>query len=217
MVFPFKAYMVIALPFCVLFNALFPQPFTGTDSGGHWFSAIIISYGLCAAPLLLGLIFQFFIYKKEDVFQTLFFLVPSALIVLSFLFKQVQHERVEESEKWKIQTYEMSFDEVVRKVENMEQSSDGKWHWTQKQEDKPSNNILHSRLFVIDEHQSGADAQLDADISFQVSVWATETNKTKVTERTIKFGSNRDPDLHEQDLLTETNRIHAMINAIQSK
>ncbi len=211
MVFPFKAYMVIALPFCILFNALFPQPFTGTDSGGPWFSAIIITYGLCAVPLLLGLVVQFFICKREDAYQTLFFLVPSSLIVLSFYFKEAQHKRSEKSEKWKTQTFEMKFDEVVRRLTNMEQQSGEKWHWTQKQEDKPSNNILHSRLFVISEHQS------DADIVFEVSVWATETNNTKVTERTIKFGSNRDPDLHEQDLLTETNRIHAIINAIQSK
>jgi hypothetical protein len=221
MVFPFKAYMVIALPFCILFNVLFPKPFTGTDSGGHWFFAITITYGLCALPLLLGLIIQFFVCTREDTTKTLVFFVPSILVFLwiglNTVFSEIRYKHLKETEKWKTQTYEMNFDEVVRRLTNMEQQSGGKWHWTQKQEDRPSKNILHNTLFVIDEHQSSADAQLDADISFQVSVWATETNRTKVTEQTIKFGSNRDPNLHEQDLVTETNRIHEIIKAIQGK
>jgi hypothetical protein len=203
MVFPFKAYMVITFPFFMVLRE--------TNLGGLLF----VTYGLCALPLLLGLIIQLIVCKREDVAQTLFFFIPAVLIVLWFTVSEFQRWRFVEREKWKTQTYEMDFDEVVRRLTNMELQSGGKWHWDQKQEDKPSNNILHNSMFVIREHQSGADAQLDADIVFEVSVWATETNRTKVTERTTKFGSNRDPDLHEEDLITETNRIHELIKAIQ--
>jgi hypothetical protein len=99
----------------------------------------------------------------------------------------------------------------------MEQQSGGKWHWDQKQENKPPSHILRDYSFAIREHQSGADSQLDSDVVFEVTVIATETNRTSISEQTVKFGSNRDPDLHEQDLLTETNRIHAVINAILGK
>jgi hypothetical protein len=203
--------MVIVLPFCIFFNTLFPTPFTGTDSGGHWSAVVMITYGLCAVPLLLGLLVQLFVCRREDINQTLFFLVPSVLIVLSFIFNEVQHNRFVESERWKTQTYEMDFDEVVGRVANMEQQSGGKWHWNQKQEDKPSPHINRQFHFAMNEHQT------DADLVFLVYLATTETNKTTISEQTLKFGRLGDPNLHEQDLVAETNRIHAVIKAIQGR
>jgi len=135
------------------------------------------------------------------------------------MFNQITHRRLLEREKWKTQTYEMSFDDIVKRLADMEQQSGGKWHWEQKQEYGPNNNILRSYSFVMREHQAGSDSQSEADVVFQVMVsqWANETNRTRVTEQTTKFGSNRDPDLHQQDLVTETNRIHAVIDAVQGK
>lgn len=167
LVFPVKAYMLITLPLFILL------------SNSMWGGILLATYGLCAFPLLLGLIIQFFVCTRTDTTQTLCFFLPSVLIVSMFVSNEIRHKRFLEREKWKTQTYEMSFDEVVRRLTNMEQQSGGKWHWDQKQEDRPSNNILHNSMFVIREHQSGADAQLDADIVFEVSVWATETNRTK--------------------------------------
>jgi hypothetical protein len=59
--------------------------------------------------------------------------------------------------------------------------------------------------------------QTDADLVFLVYLATTETNKTTISEQTLKFGRLGDPNLHEQDLVAETNRIHAVIKAIQGR
>jgi hypothetical protein len=198
LVFPFKAYIVVTLPIVVAFQ--------GSTSA----ALFLAGYGLCAVPLLLGLIVQFFASTRASAANTLIFLIPSAVIFSMFWLKQIEDRHLVEREKWKTQTCEMGFDEVVNRFKEMEQRSGGKWRWDQKQEDKPSPGIQRAYHFAMNEHKS------DGDLVFQVFVAAFQTNRTTVSEQTVKFGLH-DTVLNQEELVAQTNRITEVIQAIRGR
>jgi hypothetical protein len=198
--FPFKAYVVLAIPFYILFNAFFPRPFTGTGAGGETLMRIIGYYVLCAPPLLVGSVIQFFVCKRTHATRTLFFLIPPVLIILWIVLPLVTRGQRDKNE---VLSFTVSYDEVVKRLDEMQQQGGEKWKCENKQEAVPGRNYS----FVILERQS------DANLRFYVTVKNTGTNTTTVYADTVKFGAS----LNKADLMTESNRISEITKAIQGK
>jgi hypothetical protein len=83
--FPFKAYVVIVLPFYFLFNIFYPQPLTiylgnNTTVWNKTAEEFLGCFGLCGPLLILGFIIQLFAKDEKSAIRTLMF----AIVPFSF-------------------------------------------------------------------------------------------------------------------------------------
>jgi hypothetical protein len=196
--FPFKAYVVLAIPFYILFSIFFPRPYTGTGAGGETLMAIIGFYSLCAPVLLAGSVIQFFICKRAYATKTLFFLIPPILIILWITLPLVLRGSRDKNE---VLSFPVNYDAAVKRLDEMQLQGGEKWKCESKQEAVSGRNYS----FIILERQS------NADLRFYVTVKDTGTNTTIVYADTVKFGAA----LNKADLITESNRINEIAKAIQ--
>jgi hypothetical protein len=78
--FPFKAYVVLAFPFYFVFRALYPH---GTDAT---FDDIVVPFAFCLLALLIGSLIQLIVSGWEYAFSSfLFVVVPIVLFLASRL------------------------------------------------------------------------------------------------------------------------------------
>jgi len=89
--FPFKAYMVIVLPFYFLFNIFYPLPLTvylgnNTTVWNQTAEAFLRIFVLCGPLLILGFIIQLFVRDKKYAIRTLMFAIVPFIIFCFFLF-----------------------------------------------------------------------------------------------------------------------------------
>jgi hypothetical protein len=89
--FPFKAYVVVAVPFYFLFRVFFPHPLW-TSIGNNTSildpiaGGLLDAFILCAPVLWLGAFFQFISRDSKAGVCTLLFSVVPSLVLASFIF-----------------------------------------------------------------------------------------------------------------------------------
>lgn len=94
---PFKAYVVIALPFYFLFRAFFPCPlWTDVGKNTHVIdpaaNGLLGALVLCAPILLIGAAAQFFIVgAKAGIYTLLFAVVPTLVLAFFVLLWVAAH------------------------------------------------------------------------------------------------------------------------------
>ena len=84
--FPFKAYVVVVVPFYYIFRMFCPQPFLGTGVTDGTALVLLAYFGLCAPALLIGAAIQIFVSGRRAAGRTLAFaIVPTLVCVLVWL------------------------------------------------------------------------------------------------------------------------------------
>lgn len=90
LLFPFKAYLVLAYPFYFVFRAFCPQPFLGTMVSDGTFEAILMGGAFCLFVLLIGSGVQWLVSGWEFALRSLaFVLVPVALILIILVLRLI--------------------------------------------------------------------------------------------------------------------------------
>jgi hypothetical protein len=95
--FPFKAYVVIVLPFYFLFNIFYPQPLTIFlgNNATTWNQTAEIFLGvfvLCGPCLLLGFVIQLLMHDYKSAIRTLMFaIVPFGCFCFWLLLWMIAH------------------------------------------------------------------------------------------------------------------------------
>lgn len=88
---PFKAFVVIAVPFYFLFRVIYPHPLW-TDVGNNTSiidpvaSGLLVAFVLCAPILLLGGVIQIFVAGSKAGVRTFFFAAVPTLALTALLF-----------------------------------------------------------------------------------------------------------------------------------
>jgi hypothetical protein len=95
--FPFKAYVVVVLPFYFLFNIFCPQPLTiyfgnNTTVWNHTAEEFLTGFVLCGPLLMLGLIIQLCARDAKSASRTLMFaIVPFGVFCFLLFIGAIQH------------------------------------------------------------------------------------------------------------------------------
>jgi hypothetical protein len=95
--FPFKAYVVIVLPFYFLFNTFYPQPLTiylgkNATTWNQTAEEFLGFFVLCGPLLILGFIIQLFAKDEKSAIRTLMFaIVPFSFFCFFLFIGMVQH------------------------------------------------------------------------------------------------------------------------------
>lgn len=95
--FPFKTYVVIILPFYFLFNIFYPQPLTiylgnNTTVWNQTAEEFLVGFVLCGPLLILGFVIQFFVRDEKAAIRTLMFaIVPFSFFCFFLFIGLIQH------------------------------------------------------------------------------------------------------------------------------
>jgi hypothetical protein len=95
--FPFKAYVVVVLPFYLLFNIFYPQPLTiylgnNTTVWNQTAEEFLAGFVLCGPLLMLGLIIQLFAKDTKSAIRTLMFaIIPFSIFFFLLFIGAIQH------------------------------------------------------------------------------------------------------------------------------
>ena len=88
LLFPFKAYLILAYPFYLIFRIFCPQPFLGTMVSDGTFEAILMGGAFCLFALLIGSAIQWLASGWEYAVGSLaFVLLPVALILIILVLR----------------------------------------------------------------------------------------------------------------------------------
>ena len=86
LVLPFKAYVVLVVPFYYLFRLFCPQPFLGTNASDGTSDILAQYFILCALVLLVTAAIQVFVASRRAALRTLAFAgFPTLVLVLVLL------------------------------------------------------------------------------------------------------------------------------------
>jgi len=84
-VFPFKAYVAVVVPFYYIFRMFCPQPFLGTNVSDGTRDILLQYFLLCAPVLLLSAAIQAFVSGRRAASHTLAFAAVPTLVLLLVL------------------------------------------------------------------------------------------------------------------------------------
>jgi len=95
--FPFKAYVVVVVPFYGIFRIFCPQPYLGTGASDGTAFALAGYFLLCAPFLLLGAAIQFLVTGRSAGGRTLLFAIfPTVLLLLVLLTSYRSRQWIEQ-------------------------------------------------------------------------------------------------------------------------
>ena len=90
LLFPFKAYLVLAYPFYLIFRVFCPQPFLGTMTSDGTFEAILMGGAFCLFALLIGSVIQWLVSGWDYAVASLvFILIPLGMILIVLLLRSI--------------------------------------------------------------------------------------------------------------------------------
>jgi hypothetical protein len=92
-VFPFKAYVAVVVPFYYIFRMFCPQPFLGTNVSDGTRDILLQYFLLCAPVLLLSAAIQAFVSGRRAASHTLAFAAVPTLVLLLVLLSAYRSSR----------------------------------------------------------------------------------------------------------------------------